>query len=141
MAVAHKDLEERVSILEDLVWALTHDVGTLSEQEELHSFRMKELFQLVLDNQKNHVSRYNDILNQMIRIGEKMEQRCSVLEQDVSLLKKATVDQGSGDGCEKSKLKVPEPKKFDGSRNAKELENFLWDMEQYFQAARVSKRE
>ena len=126
--MAHRDLEERVSILEDLEGAPAHDAGTLSKQGELHSFRMKELSQLVLDNQKDHVTRYNDILSQMIRIGEKMEQRCSVLEQDVSLLKKATVGQGSGDGCEKSKLKVPEPKKFDGSRNAKELENFLWDM-------------
>ena len=56
------------------------------------------------------------------------------------MLKKAIVGKGSGDGCEKSKLKVLEPKKFNGSRNAKELENFLWDMEQYFHAARVSER-
>ena len=90
---------------------------------------MKELSQLVLDNQKDHVSRYNDILGQMIRIAKQMEEWFSVMEQDISLLKKATVGQDSGDGCEKSKLKVPEPKKFDGSRNAKELENFLWDME------------
>ena len=132
MAAAHRDLEKRVSVLEDLVGAPAHDAGTLSEQGELHSFRMKELSQLVLDNQRDHVFRYNDILSQMIRIGEKMEQRCSELEQDVALLKKAIVGQGSGDGCEKSKLKVPKPKKFDGSRNAKEFENFLWDMKQYF---------
>ena len=74
----HRDLEERVSVLENLVGAPAHDAGTLSKQGELHSFRMKELSQLVLDNQKDHVSRYNDILNQMIRIGEKMEQQCSV---------------------------------------------------------------
>jgi hypothetical protein len=34
-------------------------------------------------------------------------------------------------------LKVPEPKPFVGARSAKELENFLWDMEQYFRAARI----
>ena len=33
-----------------------------------------------------------------------------------------------------SKMKVPEPKAFNGARNAKELGNFLWDMEQYFRA-------
>ena len=36
-----------------------------------------------------------------------------------------------------TKVKVPEPKPFKGARNAKDLENFLWDMEQYFKAAKV----
>ena len=35
------------------------------------------------------------------------------------------------------KVCVPEPKEFGGARNAKELENFLWDMEQFFKAAHV----
>ncbi|KAL5840685.1 hypothetical protein ACOSQ3_013359 [Xanthoceras sorbifolium] len=38
-------------------------------------------------------------------------------------------------------IKVPEPKHFKGSRNAKDLENFLWDMEQYFRAAKIPERE
>ncbi|KAL0313602.1 UNVERIFIED_CONTAM: hypothetical protein Sradi_5759500 [Sesamum radiatum] len=36
-----------------------------------------------------------------------------------------------------SKVKVPDPKPFGGARSAKELENFLWDMEAYFQATRI----
>lgn len=31
-----------------------------------------------------------------------------------------------------SKIKVPDPKPFNVARNVKELENFIWDMEQYF---------
>ncbi|XP_070010293.1 uncharacterized protein [Nicotiana sylvestris] len=38
---------------------------------------------------------------------------------------------------ERTKLRIPEPKAYGGARSSKELENFLWDMEQYFQAARV----
>ena len=38
---------------------------------------------------------------------------------------------------ESSKVKIPEPKSFSGLRSVKELENFIWDMEQYFTAARV----
>ena len=38
---------------------------------------------------------------------------------------------------ELSKVNIPEPKAFSGARSAKELENFIWDMEQYFTAARV----
>nr|GMD63383.1 hypothetical protein CDL12_02170 [Ipomoea batatas] len=42
-------------------------------------------------------------------------------------------------GCAKSKcwFKLPKPKAFDGARDAKELENFLWDMEEYFQVTGV----
>ena len=36
-----------------------------------------------------------------------------------------------------AKVRMPEPKPFGGARNAKDLENFLWDMEQYFIAARI----
>ncbi|KAL0325446.1 UNVERIFIED_CONTAM: hypothetical protein Sradi_5113900 [Sesamum radiatum] len=38
-----------------------------------------------------------------------------------------------------SKVKVSDPKPFGGVRSAKELENFLWDTEIYFQAARIPK--
>lgn len=34
-------------------------------------------------------------------------------------------------------MKVPETKAFGGARNAKELDNFLGDVEQYFKAVRV----
>ena len=40
-----------------------------------------------------------------------------------------------------TKVKVPEPKPFNGARSAKDLDNFLWDMEQYFKAARVLDQE
>ncbi|ERM96849.1 hypothetical protein AMTR_s00128p00115590 [Amborella trichopoda] len=38
---------------------------------------------------------------------------------------------------EQQRVKVPEPKPFSGARVAKELQNFLWDMEQYFTIARA----
>ncbi|OIT36819.1 senescence-specific cysteine protease sag39, partial [Nicotiana attenuata] len=34
------------------------------------------------------------------------------------------------------KLKIPEPKPYSGARNAKEVENFIFDVEQYFDAVR-----
>ena len=118
-----------MSVLKQLLGAPAHDVGSLSEQGELYVFRVKEFSQLVLENQKDNVTRYNDILDQLLKVAKRIEEWFSAIEQDVSLLKKAIVGQGSCVGGQKSKLKVPEPKKFDGSQNAKELENFLWDME------------
>ena len=32
---------------------------------------------------------------------------------------------------------MPKPKPFDGAQNAKDFENFLWDMEKYFFATRI----
>ncbi|KAL0298887.1 UNVERIFIED_CONTAM: hypothetical protein Sradi_6548500 [Sesamum radiatum] len=40
-----------------------------------------------------------------------------------------------------SKVKVPDLKPFGGTRRAKVLENFLWDIETYFQAARILETE
>ncbi|KAK4381993.1 RNA-directed DNA polymerase [Sesamum angolense] len=40
-----------------------------------------------------------------------------------------------------SKVKVPDPKPFGGAHSVKELEYFLWDMETYFQAARIPEAE
>ena len=57
--------------------------------------------------------------------------------EDIIVLKKAVL-QGSSSGPEApSKVQVPEPKGFNGNMNAKELENFLWDMEQFFKFAHI----
>ncbi|RVW78883.1 hypothetical protein CK203_043173 [Vitis vinifera] len=57
--------------------------------------------------------------------------------EDIAILKKAVL-QGSASGSKApSKLRVPEPKGFNGNRNTKELENFLWDIEQFFKATHV----
>ena len=57
--------------------------------------------------------------------------------KDIAVLKKVVLH-----GCSSSpealpKVRVPEPKIFNGNRNMKELENFLWDMEQFFRVAHV----
>lgn len=136
------DLGERVGILEDLIGAPAHEAGTLSEQAELHSARIVEIHKLISDNQKDMVDRYHDCLQQLLAIAERVEVRFSAIENDIALLKATAVGaSSSARGGEGSKLKVPEPKQFGGSRNAKELENFLWDMEQYFRAARVVEKD
>ena len=39
------------------------------------------------------------------------------------------------------KVRVPELKGFDGAKSAKELENFLWDMEQFFKVTHFTDEE
>jgi hypothetical protein len=61
------------------------------------------------------------------------------MEAKLNVLKRAI--SGIPMGGEAPKLKVPKPKPFTGARSAKELKNFPWDMEQYFQAACIPKEE
>ena len=62
----------------------------------------------------------------------------ATLKDDVVLIKRQLVSLDAGPVNEpRGKMKVPEPKAFDGTRSSKELENFIWDMENYFAAAKI----
>ena len=52
----------------------------------------------------------------------------SQLKTKIVLLKRAMRDLPK-EGEVATKVKVPEPKPFNGARSAKDLDNFLWDME------------
>ena len=94
----------------------------LAEQRELVLNRVEELAAAM------------DTQNQAARETQRE------LETEIALLKRAM----SGlprEGEVATKVKVLEPKPFNGARNAKYLENFLWDMKQNFKAARVPSQE
>ncbi|KAG8373421.1 hypothetical protein BUALT_Bualt11G0022500 [Buddleja alternifolia] len=74
-------------------------------------------------------------------LTDAVDMNLDAVNVEISVLKRATGSVVSGDGGPSSKLRVPDPKSFGGERSAKELENFLWDMETYFQVARVSDAE
>uniref|UniRef100_A0A803PL58 Uncharacterized protein n=1 Tax=Cannabis sativa TaxID=3483 RepID=A0A803PL58_CANSA len=73
---------------------------------------------------------------------EKMKREIFIaLDADVAVIKREITNllQGTESySAHSSKIKVPKPKAFNGSRNLKELEDFLWDVEQYFKAVRIS---
>lgn len=56
------------------------------------------------------------------------------MESEILLLKQAMLSLASIDPLIASKTKVAEPKPLYGAQNAQELENFPWDMVQYFKA-------
>ncbi|CAN1153394.1 hypothetical protein LINPERHAP2_LOCUS19375 [Linum perenne] len=67
---------------------------------------------------------------ELVGIKEELEN----LKGDMSLCKRAMAN---GDVIAASRVDVPRPKSYGGSRNAKELENFLWGLEQYFEASGI----
>ncbi|KAG5557021.1 hypothetical protein RHGRI_007314 [Rhododendron griersonianum] len=74
------------------------------------------------------------MLADMNKLSDVMRERVSNLESELLVVKRAFL--GRSNGFE-TRVKIPEPKAFGGARNAKELENFLLEMEQYFSVARV----
>ena len=58
-------------------------------------------------------------------------------EEDIAVLKTVVLQECSLDPEAPPKVQVPKPQGFNGNRNAKKLENFLWDMEQFFRAAHI----
>jgi len=57
-------------------------------------------------------------------------------EETISILKQIVINSPSG--VSTSKRNVPKPKSFGRAKSSKELENFLWDMEQYFSVMKIS---
>jgi len=72
---------------------------------------------------------------QYVDLAAEVSSKMQILEGEIAVLKKAVVSAPMGSGS--SKPRVPEPKLFCGARSSKELENFLWDMEQYFGVAKI----
>ncbi|KAK3006498.1 hypothetical protein RJ639_017037 [Escallonia herrerae] len=69
--------------------------------------------------------------------GIDWESKFQELQDRVELLSRAVVNTPAGGAEHSLRPRVPEPKSYGGARDAKELENFLFDIEQYFRAIRV----
>ncbi|KAL0427846.1 UNVERIFIED_CONTAM: hypothetical protein Slati_2959400 [Sesamum latifolium] len=66
----------------------------------------------------------------MMNLEDKMSIQIGLLQRAVS-----NAPVVAHDAC--ARLQIPKPKAYGGARDAKEVENFLFDMEQYFLAANV----
>ncbi|OIT04550.1 hypothetical protein A4A49_65315, partial [Nicotiana attenuata] len=66
----------------------------------------------------------------------RLSQECTDLKTENGFLRHAVGNDEAQRGADRTRVRIPEPKEFNGARSAKKLENFLWDMEQYFHAAK-----
>ncbi|XP_028794242.1 uncharacterized protein LOC114749870 [Neltuma alba] len=105
-------------------------------REEMQAAMNKVLAQC-LDNTKameeSHRDEVSSIREELGRVSRKLESA----EEELILCKKALAQESPSTSdvrTTSSKVDVPRPKAFKGTRNAKELDNFLWSMEQYFRA-------
>ena len=73
------------------------------------------------------------ILSRIEALATQMESRDQEVKQELAIYK-AAVSTWVMATQEASRVEVPKPQRFSGKRDAKELDNFLWHMEQYFEA-------
>ncbi|KAG8488057.1 hypothetical protein CXB51_018328 [Gossypium anomalum] len=117
-----------------------HTDGFDSMEEQLRDF--------VLDSLGANAEKLNDLVNSTT---EKLAERDENLEEMVLAMKKE-IEELKGElmiykvalsnGMLSSKPKqqamdVPKPEKFKGARSARDVDNFLWKMEQYFRAMSI----
>lgn len=146
---ATQELKERVAKLEALLGmpsegpsssicerldGVIRDVQTLQSSWEERS---APVLQRLEDRAEEHATL---AAHRMEGILEEIESFKEIVQAELIVLKKAFSGLPSEEEAP-SKLKVPDPLHFNGTRCSKELENFLWDMEQYFHAARIKEVE
>ncbi|KAL2243377.1 UNVERIFIED_CONTAM: hypothetical protein Sindi_0455700 [Sesamum indicum] len=107
------ELEEKVSSLESEITVLNSELDECRQVIE----EMAGVFG-------------NDSIADMQRDMEQMSIQIGLLQRAVGSTPMVAHDPGA-------RLRIPEPKAYSGERDGKEVENFLFDMEQYFLTADV----
>lgn len=138
MAGGAETTRDRISRLEEIVGApQSHDDVSLTVQAEQTVVELQTLHTELGKFMTETNSKLAEIANDILSVTELFKAHLKELEDEVALLKRAQQNQILVGEKPTSKIKIPEPKPFGGKRSAKELENFLWDVEQYFRAAHI----
>ena len=124
---------------------LDAEIGTTVDANTTLSAQLAEAF-LLLGSQQDLMEtrkrafeeRMETLRDKVLAATEEFQERTRSLKGEIVLLKRAMV-QGTPTTSDSppAKVRMPEPKPFGSARNAKDFENFLWDMERYFIVARI----
>ncbi|XP_050369689.1 uncharacterized protein LOC126787821 [Argentina anserina] len=135
-------LKDRVARLEDFLGAPQSDwsvsLAVQMERISIDSAQMREAFMAHVTeaDMKTH-----EMMQDIIALSDAMKARLASLEEEVAMVKSTAPHAGHNEGGITHKVKIPEPKFFNGERSAKVLENFIWDMEHYFKNAHIPETE
>ncbi|XP_040930143.1 uncharacterized protein [Gossypium hirsutum] len=131
-----------LSALEDRVVTLESSMGDIKERVEdvddrLHDglqSMQEQLKEYVTDNMKQLTGRDDAIEAMVVALkGEIAE-----LKGELTIYKVALGNGGLAAAAPKPNIDVPKPKKFKGTRSARDVDNFLWGIEQYFCAKGIT---
>ncbi|KAJ9689560.1 hypothetical protein PVL29_014977 [Vitis rotundifolia] len=116
-----KSLEDLRDQIQDLREGMLSSQVQPVSHEEFRSFQDKVM------------SMFASVESRMEALAARMDARDQEIRQELAIYKavvsaRVMATQGA------SKVEVPKPQGFSGKRDAKELDNFLWHMERYFEA-------
>jgi len=129
---------KEVVALEHLVGNFGENLERVEEKLERVEFNFKTLEERVIEEvdkvKDEHLvleDRFEQFEDKVMAMLESLKESIEAMRGDIALCKKAAA---SGEASTSSpRVEVPRPECFKGVRDAKEVENFLWQMEQYFE--------
>ena len=132
-----ESLKERMARLETLLgdWPEDEDIVTAFADSMKNEFEVQR--NLMEASDKYDGEQIDALKTDLQALMAEYQDAVQSMGAEISILKKVVAPSPSTVSGPPQKVHVPEPKGFGGARNAKELENFLWDMEQFFKAAHV----
>ena len=135
--MAGERLKERMARLETLLgdWPEDEDTVTAFADSMKNEFEVQR--NLMEASDKYAGERIDALKSDLHALMAEYQDAVQSMGAEISILKKAVAQSPSTMSGPPQKVRVPESKGFGGARNAKELEYFLWNMEQFFKAAHV----
>ena len=134
---ATKALRERIARMEEMLGEWPCEDVTVALWVE-HSVREIQGQRSLLEtHDKFFVDKFVGLKVEIQSLMDDFRGTLQSYGEDIAVLKKAVSQGCSSSFVAPPKFRVLEPKVFNCNRNAKELENFLQDMEQFFKAAHV----
>lgn len=126
-------MDQTVMMLADRVEKVEGNFEAL-EAHVLEEFEsIKESTQTCLDAQpalEERLARLEDAI-QAMRIG------FEDMKEEITVCRRAVANGGGNMAMGNPRMEVPKPKPFVGKRDAKEVENFIWQMEQFFEGCNL----
>ncbi|KAI3470592.1 hypothetical protein Pfo_027255 [Paulownia fortunei] len=126
-----EDMSERLEIVE-------HNVETLEGHilEQLDS--LKENVQACLDADTLRDDRLTRLEAKVIDALQAMQISIETLREDLAVCKKTATTMGASTSVGSPRVDYPKPNGFDDRRDTKEVKNFLWHMERYFEGLNLT---
>ena len=135
--MAGERLKELMARLETLLgdWPEDEDIVTAFADSMKNEFEVQR--NLMESSDKYAGERIDALKIDLQSLMAEYQDAMQSMGAEISILKKVVAQSPSTMSGPPQKVPVPEPNGFRGARNAKELENFLWDMKQFFKVAHV----
>ncbi|KAI3451352.1 hypothetical protein Pfo_008017 [Paulownia fortunei] len=115
------------------------DMGELLEIVE-HNIEMLEghNVQACLDADTLRDDRLTRLEAKVMDALQAMQISIEILREDLAVCKKTATTVGASTSVVSPRVDYPKPNVFDGRRDAKKVENFLWQMERYFEGLNLT---